>query len=115
MKLSAPLYSFTARGRVTPALTFSQRTSGAQVRFQRNQKDYLNAGRTGARAIYQAGVAFWNVLEQDIKDLLTIANYGNHFSCYNYFVQQYILGLILGPDTAYYGNHNYSLFIFGKQ
>jgi len=61
-KLIGPLMSIEARGSVGPALTFSTRQSGPQVRFQKKQKDYENAARKTVRDAYRWGIELWNYL-----------------------------------------------------
>lgn len=61
-KLTGPLFSLQARGSVGPALTFSERRSGSQVRFQKKQVDYENAARKTVRDAYRWGIELWNYL-----------------------------------------------------
>ncbi|MFZ2153992.1 MAG: hypothetical protein WAV16_02060 [Candidatus Moraniibacteriota bacterium] len=49
MKLVGPLHSESARGTFGGVLTFSERESGSQVRYQRKQKDKITPSRTAQR------------------------------------------------------------------
>ena len=66
-KLVGPLLSLSAHGTLGKALTYSKRKSGAQVRFQRGQKDFVSAAREPVREAYQLGVELWNYLPADEK------------------------------------------------
>ena len=61
-KISGPLLSLAARGSVGPRLTFSRRTSGQQVRFQRTQSDVTTSARTIQRDFFDDAVEKWNSL-----------------------------------------------------
>lgn len=58
-KIEGPLLSMGASGSMGPRLTFSQRKSGQQVRFQRKQKDYVNTARTTQRGYFQTAAGWW--------------------------------------------------------
>ena len=59
-KIEGPLLSMGASGSMGPRLTFSQRKSGQQVRFQRKQKDYVNTARTTQRGYFQTAAGWWS-------------------------------------------------------
>lgn len=61
-KLKGPLLSLSASGSVGPRLTFSERNSGPQARYQKAQKDYENAPRKTQRDAYRLGIELWNYL-----------------------------------------------------
>jgi hypothetical protein len=61
-KLTGPLLSVNAHGTVADVLTFSKRSSGNQVRYQRAQKDYENAARKIARDAFRNALLLWNAL-----------------------------------------------------
>jgi len=61
-KINGPLLSNTAHGSLGPRLTFSKRTTGQQVRYQRPQKDYENIARTIARDAFRYGLILWRAL-----------------------------------------------------
>jgi len=61
-KITGPLFSVTAEGTFAGALTFSQRTSGQQVRYQRGQVDYENAARKIVRDAFKLALILWRAL-----------------------------------------------------
>ena len=67
VKLTGPLHSDTASGGLTSALTFSTRTSGAQVRFQRKPKDKITPLRTAQRVKFNLGLDLWRALPVEEK------------------------------------------------
>ena len=73
-KLTGPLYSQEASGSFGPRLTFSQRKSGQQVRFQRAQPDVTTSGRTVQRNYFIEAYGKWNTLsgaeQQQWKDFI---------------------------------------------
>ena len=67
-KLKGPLFSFGASGSIGPRLTYSQRKSGPQVRFQKAQPDHNTAAQQTQRGFFQTAVSWWHELtgtEQD--------------------------------------------------
>jgi hypothetical protein len=48
-------------------LTFSKRTSGQQVRYQRAQVDYENKARLTQREKFSLGVTLWNSMPKAEK------------------------------------------------
>lgn len=58
-KTKGPLFSVTARGSFGPRLTFSQRTSGQQVRYQRAQKDRNSNAQQIQREYFSAASEWW--------------------------------------------------------
>jgi len=67
VKLTGPLHSETARGSVGEALTYSNRKSGAQVRFQKKQKDVITTLRTAQRVKFQLARDWWLMLNDSEK------------------------------------------------
>lgn len=59
-KLNGPLLSLQAHGSIGPRLTYSERKSGSQVRFQRAQKDYVNLARSIQRGYFQTSAGWWS-------------------------------------------------------
>ena len=58
-KINGPLLSIAASGSMGPRLTFSQRKSGQQVRFQRAQADVITSTRTTQRGYFQTAAGWW--------------------------------------------------------
>jgi len=67
MKIKSPLFSQSVSGTIADAITFSNRKSGPQVRFQRKQKDVLTAPRTTQRADFLNAVDRWNAKDYGIS------------------------------------------------
>lgn len=67
-KIKGPLFSVTAEGTFGPRLTFSRRTSGQQVRYQRAQVDYENEARLEQRTFFRMAVEWWHDLTPDEQD-----------------------------------------------
>lgn len=61
-KTKGPLFSLEAHGTIGKEITFSQRKSGSQVRYQKKQKDYESADRQTQRNAYRYGIELWNSL-----------------------------------------------------
>lgn len=90
VKLIAPLGSFSASGIIGPRLVFSQRASGAQVRFQKSQNDRLTAARVLVRDKYIEGVVAWkNLSEIEKLEYKSLAS-GSGISGYNLFMKEYL-------------------------
>ncbi len=76
VKINGPLFSLKATGSVGPRLTFSQRRSGPQVRFQKKQADVITADRTTERGFFNDGRTAWNTLSDADKAAWDIFNKG---------------------------------------
>jgi len=59
VKLTGPLMSLEARGSLGPGLTYSERKSGSQVRFQQPQKDNITPARTIQRKYFIIAITWW--------------------------------------------------------
>ena len=61
VKISAPLMSLSAKGSVAKFLTFSERKSGSQVRWQKKQKAvYANFNQNDVKSLYRLCLARWH-------------------------------------------------------
>lgn len=67
-KLQSPLLSLQASGSIGKELTYSTRASGAQVRFQKKQKDFESVGRKVQRDAFRSGLVLWHALPFDEKE-----------------------------------------------
>lgn len=67
-KLVAPLQSFSASGRIVGNLTFSNRKSGQQVRWQKNQKDVITSLRTEQRNRFAVCIDAWKYWDYGIQE-----------------------------------------------
>lgn len=61
--------SLAARGTLGGVLTFSERASCHQVRYQRKQKDYTNPARTSQRDYFLEATSWWNSLTDAEKEI----------------------------------------------
>ena len=59
-KIEGPLLSMGASGSMGPRLTFSQRKSGQQVRFQRAQTDIVTSARATQRDYFKSAAGWWS-------------------------------------------------------
>jgi len=66
-KLKGPLLSINAHGSIGKRLTYSQRSSGNQVRFQRANKDANSASQQTERALFLEALGKWNSLTNSEK------------------------------------------------
>jgi hypothetical protein len=73
VKLFGPLHSDGASGSVGRPLTYSERKSGSQVRYQRKQKDVITSNRTTQRAKFNLGLELWTSMPGNEKDYWKIA------------------------------------------
>ncbi len=73
-KIKGPLFSLSASGSIDSRLTFSQRSSGQQARFQKAQVDVITPGRVTQRGYFDEAVGKWNSLSdanrQDWNDFI---------------------------------------------
>lgn len=68
VKLFMPLQSLTARGTIGGVLTFSERKSGSQVRYQIKQKDIITTARTTQRNKFITAKEMWKQDEVGIAE-----------------------------------------------
>ena len=61
-KLTGPLFSLNAKGSIGKELTFTDRRSGAQVRFQKKQTDISTPSRVINRGYFKTAVGWWHIL-----------------------------------------------------
>jgi hypothetical protein len=67
VKITGPLHSDSASGSVCDVLTFSQRASGQQCRYQKKQKDVITPDRTAQRIKFNLGLDLWRALPDNEK------------------------------------------------
>jgi len=67
-RVRGPLLSESARGSFGPRLTFSDRKSGQQARYQRAQIDYENAPRKIQRDAFRNGITLWGSMPTNEKN-----------------------------------------------
>ena len=69
-KVNGPLFSIAAHGTLGSAITFSQRKSSNQVRFQKIQKDFVSNARALQRIKFRIASQIYSNLTQEQKDTL---------------------------------------------
>jgi len=67
-KLYRPLLSESASGTIAKNLTFSERGSGSQVRWQKKQKDVLTEAREAQREKFLEARDSWKVLDVGLAE-----------------------------------------------
>ena len=87
-KCHGPLFSESASGKLKSHLTFSQRSSGQQVRFQKAQVDALSDAQIVQRQAYKDAVDSWNLLSDGEKDVYIARAVGKPYSGYNLFISE---------------------------
>ena len=90
-KITGPLLSATASGKIGERLTFSQRKSGQQARFQRAQKDVVNDSHLLVRAKYSEACVAWGLLFNEEKQVYRNLAQGKPLTGFNQFVKAYML------------------------
>ncbi len=75
-KLEGPLLSINAHGSIAKRITFSQRSTGNQVRFQRANKDANSAFQQTQRALFLEALSYWNSLTDEQQGLWNEYNNG---------------------------------------
>lgn len=108
-KLTKPLMSSAAHGSVGPALTFSKRISGNQVRYQKKPKDVITAAVAEHRAKYAAGAARWRNYSDAMKQYWNDLAVKLNLTGYNLFMRKWLMGLILPPEYLLTENGSYLL------
>ena len=61
-KIKGPLFSVKAHGAIGPRITFSDRITGPQARFQRKQVDHNTTGQQAERAHFTEAKTAWKTL-----------------------------------------------------
>ena len=75
-RLLGPLFSENAHGSLGKRLTFSQRSSGNQARFQRANHDTNSSSQQTQRSFFLLAIAAWNSLADSEKELWNVYNKG---------------------------------------
>lgn len=113
-KTKLPLFSLTASGSVAGLLTFSQRNTGQQVRYQRKQKDRYTNSRALQRWRYMEAVNSWNNLDEFEKNHLSMEARGLYMTGYNLHVKRYLELLKDRTPVAVFGVAFFGLSVYGQ-
>ena len=102
MKVEGPLLSERASGTISDVLTFSNRKTGQQARFQKKQKDVLTTPRLEQRSkflnaslacrFFDYGVAIYGIaLYGNEPEIYTSKAKNKHMTKYNACIKDYLL------------------------
>lgn len=114
MKVKGPLLSLKASGTIADVLTFSNRTSGQQCRFQNKQKDKTTPDRTVQRDKYRDCVNYYKDLSDESKRLAQIDAVNKNYSGFNYYMKLCLIGDTSFGDFSIHGNRIYGVYEYGK-
>lgn len=67
-KLTFPLMSLSAHGTIAKNLTFSERKTGNQVRWQKKQKDVLTTARETQRNKFKSYREAWDMFDFGVQE-----------------------------------------------
>lgn len=112
VKITAPLMSQKASGSIGECLTFSARKSGAQVRYQKKQKDRQSAGQLIQRAWYSQAVAGWLLLDADEKKIYNERAKTLTMTGFNLYIKEFSAPV---TGLSIYGERIFADFLFGNQ
>lgn len=112
-KVKAPLYSYSASGKIGERLVFSNRASGQQARFQRAQKDVLSSSRIAQRSLYSSCVSDWDSLDSVDKELYNDLARQKNYTGYNLFMKTCLLAGTGAYSQSYFGIRDYGNFQYG--
>lgn len=113
-KVSGPLLSQTASGKIAERLVFSLRSSGQQVRFQKKQIDVITNARISQREIYSSAVAHWKALP-DIEKIEWIQAASElQMTGYNLYIKNYLDEHAGGLYLSIYGVAAFGRTFYGE-
>lgn len=104
MKVTGPLMSMNASGKIGGRLVFSQRASGQMARFQRAQKDVQTVARTTQRALYTSAVNGWLALSDNDRELWRLRALNMHMTGYNLYIKENIHSVSYDADAQAFFN-----------
>jgi hypothetical protein len=93
-KVKGPLFSLRASGKIGERLTFSERKTGHQARFQRKQKDRKSFEQLRNREVYFDAIGLWRKLSEEEKNYWRRQAVGRSLSGFNLFVKNYYMNTI---------------------
>lgn len=114
VKISSPLMSNSASGKIGERLVFSKRKSGQQARFQKAQADVITDDRLAQRDRYAVCVLSWKSIDPVVKALYNSRAEILGISGYNLYMRECLLS---GGDTStqsYYGVRIYGKLLYGN-
>ena len=112
VRIKSPLMSQKASGTIGGILTFSDRKTGSQVRYQKKQKDKITLSRTTQRDLFNQAIGAWNLLNSAEKKSWNVRAKGQNLTGYNLYISIFI-GENIKIDS-YYGVAIYGDTIYGS-
>jgi hypothetical protein len=73
-KLKGPLLSISAHGSIAKRITFSRRSTGNQVRYQKPNTDYNTPAQQTQRSLFLEALGKWNELTDEQQALWSAYN-----------------------------------------
>lgn len=104
--------SLKASGTVAGVLTFSDRKTGSQVRYQKKQKDKITVDRSTQRTLFNQAITAWNLLNSAEKKSWNVQAKGQNLTGYNLYISIFI-GENIKIDS-YFGIAIYGNTIYGS-
>lgn len=112
VRIKSPLMSQKASGTIAGILTFSDRKTGPQARFQKKQKDKITVDRSTQRTLFNEAIGAWNLLNSNEKKEWNVQAKGQNLTGYNLYISIYIGENI--KINSYYGIAIYGNSIYGS-
>jgi len=109
-KVTGPLLSESASGSVSPCLTFSERKTGSQVRFQKKQKRAVASDlQSDHEGLYRKAFYRWSVMTDNQKNVYNdiVKNKKFQMTGWNYFLKKAIEDPFGTLGIVIYSNFNY--------
>jgi hypothetical protein len=89
-KVTGPLFSLEAVGKLKDTITYQRRPGGAAVVFQPDPRQPRTAAQVAQRASMASAVSFWQSMEAGLKQHYRNAASGTGMSGYNRYVRKFM-------------------------
>ena len=89
-KVTGPLFSLEAVGKLGNAITYQRRPGGAAVVVQPDPKQPRTVGQVAQRASMASAVGFWQGMGTGLKQHFRTAASGTGMSGYNRYVRRFM-------------------------
>ena len=114
-RATLPLLSASAQGSVGRCLTYSRRSGGNRVRYQRKQKDANTDNQIPRRLMVQQGVVNWQGFTDEQKDVYNNRAKGLSMSGYNLYMSDYLRATTPPEMRSIFGSRTYGYFEYGRE